>query len=45
MLFWKIIAVHSKNHTKHINTLYWQNAELVIIRAGGTYTDHHALKN
>jgi hypothetical protein len=36
MLFKEITAVYSENHMKHINTLCGQNAELLIIKAGGT---------
>jgi hypothetical protein len=43
MLFKEIIPVYTENHTKPINKLRWQNAELVIIKAGGTYSDHRAL--
>jgi hypothetical protein len=32
------VLVYSVNRTKHINTLYGQNAELVIFKAGGTHT-------
>jgi hypothetical protein len=42
-LFKEIIAVHSENHTKHINTLCGQNAELLIIKSGGTYSYHWAV--
>jgi hypothetical protein len=31
-------AVYSKNHTKLISTLRGQNAELQIVRSGGTYS-------
>jgi hypothetical protein len=37
MLFRKIIA-YSKNHVKLINTLCGQNAQLLNIKAGGTYS-------
>jgi CRISPR/Cas system-associated protein Csm6 len=36
-LFRKIIAVYSENHTKPLNTMCGQNAELLIVKAGGTY--------
>jgi hypothetical protein len=42
--FREIIAVCSVNHTKPINTLRGQNAQLLIVRAGGTYSYHWALK-
>ena len=32
MLYSEIIAVCSEIHTKHINTLWWQNVELVNIK-------------
>jgi hypothetical protein len=38
-LFEEIIAVYSENHTKQI-----KNAELLIVKAGGTYSYHWALK-
>jgi hypothetical protein len=38
MLIKEIIAVYSKNHTKAINTLYGQNAELLTVEAVGTYS-------
>jgi len=40
MLYRKIIAVCSEIHTKHINTLYGQNKEFVVVKHGGTYSDH-----
>jgi hypothetical protein len=40
----EIIAVCSENHTKPISTLCGQNAELLIVKAGGTYSYHWALK-
>jgi hypothetical protein len=44
MLFSEIIAVYSDNYTKLINTLLGQNAELLIIKAGGTQSCHWAVK-
>jgi hypothetical protein len=32
---WGIIAVCSEIHIKHINTLCWQNAELLYVKSGG----------
>jgi len=32
MRFREIIAVYSKIHTKHINTLYGQNVELLNVK-------------
>jgi hypothetical protein len=43
MLFREIIVVYSENYTKPINTLHGQNAELLIVKAGGTYSYHWAL--
>jgi hypothetical protein len=37
VLFREIIAVYSENHTKPINTLCGQNAELCIIKVGDAY--------
>ena len=45
MLYREIIAICSEFHTKHINTLCGQNIEFVNVKAGGTYTDHWALKS
>ena len=44
MFYRKIIAVCSEIHTKHINTLYGQNVELLDVKPGGIYSDHWALK-
>jgi hypothetical protein len=44
MLYREIIAVCSEIHTKHINTLCGQNVEFVNVKAGGTYSNHWALK-
>jgi hypothetical protein len=35
-LFKEIIAIYSKNQTKSINTVCGQNAESLIVKAGGT---------
>jgi hypothetical protein len=43
-LFKKIIAVYSENYMKYINTHYGQSAELLIVKTGGTYSYHWALK-
>ena len=40
MLYREIIAVCSQIHTKHINTLCGQNAELLNVTATGTYNYH-----
>ena len=44
MLYREIIAVCSQIHTKHINTLCGQNAELLSFKPGGTYSDHWAFE-
>jgi hypothetical protein len=44
MLHGEIIAVYSQIHTKHINTLYRQNVEYVIVKPGGVYSNHWAVK-
>jgi hypothetical protein len=47
MLFKEIIPAYCENHTKPINTLGKQN-ELLIVKAGGTYSDHwvvHSVAN
>jgi hypothetical protein len=44
MSFREMIPVYSENHTKPINTLYGQNTKFVNDEAGGTYSDHWALK-
>jgi hypothetical protein len=43
MLYTEII-VCSQIHTKHTNTLCRQNAELLNVKPGGTYSNHWALK-
>jgi hypothetical protein len=43
-LFKEIIAVYSEYHMKHINTFCGQNAEFLIIKAGGTYSFHQDFK-
>jgi hypothetical protein len=44
MLYREITPVCSETHTKHIKTLCGQNVELLNVKAGGTYSDHWALK-
>ena len=44
MLYREIIAVSSQIHTKHINTLCGQNAELLSVKPGGIYSNHWAAK-
>jgi len=43
MLYREIIAVCYQIHTKHINTLCGQYAELLNVRAAGTYSNHWAV--
>jgi hypothetical protein len=45
MMFREIITVYSDNHTKNINSLCGQNAELLIVKEGGTCRYHRALKD
>jgi hypothetical protein len=35
-----IISVFSENHMEPINTVCGQNEELLIVKAGGTYSYH-----
>jgi len=44
MLYREITAVCFQIHTKHINALTGQNVEFVGVKAGGTYSDHWALR-
>ena len=44
MLYREIIAVCSEIHTQHINTVCGQNVEFVILKPGGTRSNHWALK-
>jgi hypothetical protein len=44
ILFREIIPVYSENHMKPINTLCGQNAELLNVKVGGTYSYHCAFK-
>jgi hypothetical protein len=43
MLFRKIIAAYSENYTEGIHSC-GQSAELINVKAGGTYSYHCALK-
>jgi hypothetical protein len=43
MLHTEIIAVYSQIHTKHINTLWGQNVELLDIKPGGKYSNKWTL--
>jgi len=42
MLYREIIAVCSRIHTKHTNTLCGQNVVLLNVKPDGTYSDHWA---
>jgi hypothetical protein len=44
MLFEEIIFVSSENHIKPINTPFEQNAELVVVEAGGSCGYHWGTK-
>ena len=44
MLYKEITAVCSQIHTKHINTLWGQNAKFVNVNPGGTYSNHRAVE-
>jgi hypothetical protein len=44
MLYTQLIAVCSEIHTKPVYTLCEQNVELLNVKAGGTYSDHWALR-
>jgi hypothetical protein len=43
MLFKEIIAVYSENNKKN-HTLCGQTAELLVVKAGGTYSYHRVVK-
>jgi hypothetical protein len=44
MLFGETVAVYCENHTEHTDTFCGQNAGFWYVKAGGTYSDHSALK-
>jgi hypothetical protein len=44
MVFKEIVAVYSKNHTKPVNTFSGREAELPIVKAGGTFNYNWAYK-
>jgi hypothetical protein len=44
MLYREIIAVCSRIHTKHINTLCGQNVEFISTKYAGTFTNHYVLQ-
>jgi hypothetical protein len=39
-----LMLFNSENRTKPVNALCGQNAEVLIVEAGGTYSYHLALK-
>jgi hypothetical protein len=45
MLFKEIIVFYSEKHMKPVNTPFGQNAEILIVKAGGTYSYHWVLNN
>ena len=45
MSYREIIAVCSEIHTEHIKTLCEQNVEFVVVKPGGTYSNHWAVKD
>jgi hypothetical protein len=45
MLYKEIISVYFENHTEHITALSGQNSEFSHVKAGGTYNNHHALRD
>ena len=44
MVYTEIIALCSKIHTKHINTLCGQKTEFLNVTGGGTYTKSWGIK-
>jgi len=44
MLNREIMAVCSEIHTKHINTLFGQNVELLYVEPCAAFSNHSALK-
>jgi hypothetical protein len=44
MLFGETVAVYCENHTEHTDTRCAKNEEFECVKAGGTYTNHWALK-
>jgi hypothetical protein len=44
MPFREMIAVYYENLTKQINTICGSNVDLFIVREGGTYSSHWALR-
>jgi hypothetical protein len=44
MLFRETVAVYCENHTEHKDAQWGHNAEFWYVKAGGTYSNHCALK-
>jgi hypothetical protein len=44
MLFREPVAVYCENHAEHTSTLCEQKSEFYYVEAGGTQSDHWALK-
>jgi hypothetical protein len=44
LMLFKEIVVYSENHIKAINILCEQMEEVLIVKEGGTYSYHYALK-
>jgi hypothetical protein len=44
MLSGDTVAVYCENHTLHTNTLFGQKTDFQYVKAGGTYSNHKALK-
>ena len=45
MLYGEVIAICSEIHTKHINTLCWQNVEFVIVKPDGKDSNQWVLED
>jgi hypothetical protein len=45
MVFGERVIVYCENHTEHTDALCGQNVEFWCVKAGGTYSDHWALKD
>ena len=45
MLYGDVIAVCTEIHAKHINKQGGKNVDFLNIKAGGTYSNHWALKS
>jgi hypothetical protein len=45
MLFRETVAVYCKNHMEHTNTVCEEESEIYNIKAGGTYSNHRALRS